>query len=123
MKNDRLPFTSLNELIHQLTRTWYVMRPVQLYQIRDLVGQSVVGPIITAHHPAAAVRHFTDLLADKNTMLASHPEDYELLHLGEQDETTGDITSMRPNVVLTGVQWKQIQDSRDTRDSTGQGTP
>jgi len=77
-----------------------------------MVGLTVIGPIITAHHPAAAVRHFTDLLGDKSTVLASHPEDYQLLRLGTQDEATGLIDNLLdPEPVLTGRQWKQMQDA------------
>lgn len=86
------------------------MRNVELYQIRDLVGQTVVGPIITVKHQGAAVRHFTDLLKDKNTIIASHPDDYELVCLGYQNEETGAIDPIdKPTAVLTGTQWVYMQ--------------
>lgn len=38
---------------------------------------------------AAAIRAFIDLAQDQRTMIAKHPEDFTLMHLGSYDEETG----------------------------------
>lgn len=84
-------------------------RHIQLYQVRDTVGKTVVGPIITTHHPAAATRIFTDALKDEKTSIAAHAADYELICLGKQIEDTGELIACPPEVILTGAQWAMIQ--------------
>lgn len=90
------------------------MRNTKLFQIFDTTGNTVIGPIITSHHEAAAVRQFTDLLKDQTTLLAKHPEDYELRWLGYQDEDTGTIdpTPANTSIVLTGSAWAAMQERK-----------
>jgi len=108
MENEDL-ITALHNLQQEIRR----MRPVSLYQIRDNVAQTVVGPIITVHHAAAAVRHFTDLLQDKNTTLAAHPDDFDLVYLGLQDEESGTIDPLpKPEPALTGKAWRAMQNNQ-----------
>lgn len=93
------------------------MRTVMLFQIFDTVGQTVIGPIIPAHHQAKAIRDFTDILADPKTTLGTHPDDYELLQIGIQDEETGSLDPMvgRPEPVLTGKQWRIMKEAAQAR--------
>lgn len=88
------------------------MRTTKLFQIRDNVANSVVGPIISAYHEAAAIRHFTDLLKNPETTIASHPEDFDLMYLGNQEETTGEIDPLVgvPQIALSGSAWKSMQE-------------
>lgn len=88
------------------------IRPTGIYQIRDTTAEMVIGPIMTMHHQAAAIRVFTDALKDTSTSLSKHPEDYELVYLGVQDEKTGEINETgAAMIVITGKQWKALQDS------------
>lgn len=90
------------------------MRITKLFQIYDNVANTVVGPIISAPHQASAIRNFTDLLNDPKTTLASHPDDYKLLCIGEQDEETGIIVTWTTTDVATGTQWRIMNDQRVT---------
>lgn len=83
----------------------------QLYQLYDTKAGVVSGPILSANKPAPMVRSFNELLADKNTDPGKYPEDYQLLHVGEQDEETGIITPAEhgPATVATGTQWLEAQ--------------
>lgn len=87
-------------------------RAIQLFQLYDLVAEQVVGPIIPCPHQAPAVRHFIDLLKDKNTTVAAHPADYALLYIGMQEETTGVLIPLNnPVAALTGAAWLATQTS------------
>lgn len=86
------------------------MRQISLFQIFDIQGQCVAGPIMTAHHEGAAIRNFTDLLKNKETVLGAHPQDFELRFLGYQDEDTGILDGVElPHSVITGQQWQAME--------------
>lgn len=79
---------------------------MRLFQIFDKRAQQVIGNIIAYRHPAAAVRVFTDALQNKDSIISQHPEDFDLIELGEQDDETGVITAATiPQTVLSGRQW------------------
>lgn len=84
------------------------MHHKQLYQIFDIKAESVVGPIMRENRDGPAIRHFYSLLANKETTIGQHPTDYQLLHLGTQDEETGDINA-EPSVVTSGQAWLETQ--------------
>lgn len=76
-----------------------------LYQAKDNVGRALVGPIFAERDDAPAVRTFTDAFRDERTMFYSHPEDFDLLCLGEYDDSDGTMlvgTGEYPRVVVTG---------------------
>lgn len=81
----------------------------RLFQVYDRVSQLCVGPIIPYGVDAAAVRMFYDLLGNKATDPGQHPRDYSLLCIGDQEESTGAISSCSPTVVATGVNWEETQ--------------
>lgn len=90
-------------------------RVIKLFQTKDTAAKTVIGPIIRAYHNAAAVRIFTDGLKDRNT-LGAHPEDYELIELGIQDEENGEIQGYDggPVTIVTGKQWLTLQNADRT---------
>lgn len=96
----------------------------QLYQIFDVKAESVVGPILRENKDGPAIRYFHGALSDKSMLLGMHPEDYQLLSLGAQDEETGEINS-EVRVVTSGQAWLEIQQSRDASSSAASenGTP
>lgn len=50
-----------------------------------------------------AVRAFSDLVADKNSAIARHPEDYRLYLLGEFDDLSGAFVSLpQPEYLYAG---------------------
>lgn len=57
--------------------------------------------------PGQATRDFADAVNDpQNQQLHKHPEDFELWHLGELDETTGKITG-EPRRLMRGLDAKR----------------
>lgn len=53
-----------------------------IYAIYDRVADSIIGGLQTHKHDAAAVRAFTDVARDSQTMIHRHPADYDLVKLG-----------------------------------------
>lgn len=62
---------------------------MKIYSIKD----TKIGfmQTFTANNKAVALRMFADTCNDENTVLAKHPEDYELYELGDFDTDTGNI--------------------------------
>lgn len=83
-----------------------------IYAIYDTVANELVGTVkLHIHkHPAAAVRFFSDVAADKNTSIGQHPQDYNLLCLGYLT-LENNIEPVKPDdqVVITGQAWLAAQ--------------
>lgn len=47
-----------------------------------------------------AVRAFTDLVADKSTLVARHPSDYKLVQIGEYDDSRGYLSALESHISL-----------------------
>ncbi|QCQ84606.1 nonstructural protein [Blackfly microvirus SF02] len=82
---------------------------ITLYQIYDLAGKTIVGPIMAVNHEAAAIRHFTDLLKAKDNLIGQHPDDFELRELGHQDDNGTIDPLSEPRSALTGSAWLATQ--------------
>lgn len=86
----------------------------KLYAVYDIVAREIHGPILTFNADAAAIRTFSEILADNKTALSQHPADYTLLYLGtitENDDTLPQIlASLGAEVILTGAQWLAVQE-------------
>lgn len=82
-----------------------------LYAIYDNKAEDLLGKF--AHimsHDAVAIRMFGDVCEDKNTEIARHIEDYDLVCLGEiQLAEDGPTTTPYFRVVITGEQWAASQ--------------
>lgn len=83
------------------------MHESKLFQLRDLVSDSVGGFIISEKSEAPAIRSFYSLLGNGQTQPGQFPADYVLLYLGSQDLSSGAITPAPsgPVVVATGSSW------------------
>lgn len=81
------------------------MHTTNLYQIYDVAAECVGGPIIAAPKDSIPVRDFLRLLQDKNTDPGKYPEQYNLLRIGTQDLTTGQIAADKPVVIYEGAQF------------------
>lgn len=57
---------------------------------RDIVANVFLQPIFVTHI-AIGKRNFGDECKNPQAAFGKHPEDYELLYLGEFDDTTGHI--------------------------------
>lgn len=98
------------------------MKNVHLYQIKDHIGHTMAGPIMTVMHEAAAVRYFMDMLRDNTTMIGKHPEDYSLVFLGYQDDETGAIDPREnPLTILKGSTWAEAQTPTENSRITADG--
>lgn len=75
----------------------------KLYQIRDRISEETLGPVMPTPSNLAAIRSFTDIIKAPNTQLHEHPDDFELLFLGEQDTHTGEIFAVEPQVIMNGA--------------------
>lgn len=77
-----------------------------LYQVYDLCAEAHIGPIILERAHGPALRTFTTVLQDKNTMIGQYPQHYDLIWLGDIEDTTGVITPLtHPQIMLAGAQW------------------
>lgn len=83
-----------------------------LYMVYDTVSQSLIGGIIIETCDGPAIRAFHDALRAKDSLLAQHPEDYNLLNLGTLDPA-GYIRlgETHPAIVATGAAWKESQNA------------
>lgn len=88
--------------------------------IRDRLAESC-GPVMMFTAIPAAIRSFSDLALDPQTMVSRHPEDYELLQVATIVEGSGEVTPLSPpQVLLTGAQWVAAQTPRDDAKSDAQ---
>lgn len=77
--------------------------------IRDRLAESI-GPVMAFPAVPAAIRSFSDLALDPQTMIYRHPEDFDILKLAEIDERSGQLTICEPpELLLSGVQWAAAQ--------------
>lgn len=70
---------------------------LQVIATRDIVANVYGAPMFVVNL-GSAVRNFGDECKRKepNNILAAHPEDFELWHLGEYDDNNGVITPYPP---------------------------
>lgn len=81
---------------------------IGIYAIRDKKAEQIIGGLRLHPHPSTAVREFGDIGLDTKSMINRHPDDFELVQLGE---LTDDHTAIEPiyNVVITGTAWAAAQ--------------
>lgn len=84
----------------------------QLYQIRDRIAGVVVGPIMAFPREAPAIREFEDLLANQQTTIGQHPADYDLHHIGQQDQDSGELDPIIPTTIYYGQDWVTKQHTK-----------
>lgn len=70
---------------------------MQIIATRDIVA-NVFGQPVQTPHIGQAIRSFGDECRRKveGNVLAAHPEDFELWHIGEYDDNTGSIDPYNP---------------------------
>nr|QJB18812.1 MAG: nonstructural protein [Microvirus sp.] len=82
--------------------------------IRDRLAESC-GPVMLYAAVPAAIRSFSDVALDPETMVGRHVEDFDLLQIAYVDEGSGEVTPCSPPVVLmTGVAWLAAQRDKAT---------
>lgn len=80
----------------------------EIIAIIDTIAQDIAGPVVLFRHDAAAVRYFSDIATDPQTMIHRHVSDYDLVSLGQLDDQTFTITPQL-RVIITGYQWREAQ--------------
>lgn len=81
------------------------MKNTAIYAIVDTLAESIIGGLHTFKHDAAAVRFFSDVASQPDTIIAKHLNDHQLVCLGTLDESTATIVNTETRVVLTGSAW------------------
>lgn len=80
----------------------------RIYGFHDKKAQAFIGDaagLVLLKNDVVALRQFADLCKQPDSMFARHPEDYELVSLGEFDSETGVITPWAaPSVLGTAAQ-------------------
>lgn len=78
------------------------MARVRLYQMRDRVAGGMLSGVLLERSDAAAIRGFADAVSDVRTPMAKHPEDYDMMFLGEQEDDGTLLPVVPPILVVTG---------------------
>lgn len=90
----------------------------KLYSILDTKG-SMYGPVMSFQNDQTAVRSFTEMLisGDKNSMLALYPTDYILFCIADFDQSNGNINSLGPVSVISGLEaiTRAVEESKRRR--------
>lgn len=86
------------------------MAKTKLFQMYDLQAGLVAGPIMIERAAGPAIRAFNSVLGNKNTTPGQYPEDFNLLIVGEQDDASGEITTMPPEIIATGKAWREAHE-------------
>ena len=76
---------------------------VNLYVIYDRVAESVQGGVHCFPHDAVAVRFFRDVMDAPDTSLNKHPQDYDLLGIGQFDVSVPCVLPEVSRTILTGA--------------------
>lgn len=64
---------------------------MKMYSVRDSKTEAYLSPFL-AENVVTAQRMLIDSMQGNNSMLANHPEDFQLFQIGEFDEQTGEVT-------------------------------
>lgn len=78
---------------------------LQVFSIFDEKAQAFNRPMFMTHK-GEALRAFADIVSNKETLIAKHPEDYKLYCLGTLDDTSGKIESLaQPEFMLNATDY------------------
>lgn len=82
----------------------------QIFAVRDIKANTFFTPNFQ-HSKGEAIRAFADAVNndEKNNLLNTHPEDFEMYHLGEYDTDTGKITPIDPSQLITATECKKTK--------------
>lgn len=80
---------------------------LQFFSVYDSKAEMYMRPFLFQSN-AEAVRSFSDLCNDTDTLCGKHPEDFTLFHLGEFNDQDGSITTSGVLATLgNGVEYVQ----------------
>lgn len=72
---------------------------LQVYSIYDKRARVYQGMICFTNDDVA-LRYFSDLLKDKNSMIGAHPEDYIIFNIGQFNDTFGKFSNHKTFVEI-----------------------
>lgn len=78
-----------------------------IYAIYDNVADQLVGGLQLHKHVASAVRAFSDIASDPQTLINRHPDDYDLIQLGFI--TPDNQIKPEYQIVMRGAAWAAAQ--------------
>lgn len=81
---------------------------MNLYSVYDEVAQTFNAPFVEANHNSA-LRAFGLACTDPQTILYKHPGDYYLYYLGELDVHSGEISTVLPERLGRGSDFKEVE--------------
>lgn len=82
---------------------------IGIYAIFDVVAQMIIGGLQLHRHHAAAIRMFGDVASAKDTAIAQHPKDFNLIFLGQLNDDNTIMAIVPPEVVISGSAWLAAQ--------------
>lgn len=75
-----------------------------LVSVYDVKAGAYNAPIAMLSK-AAAIRSFTDAISEGKADFAKHPEDYSLVHVGDWDQVSGTLISLKvPERIITALE-------------------
>lgn len=69
---------------------------MMVFTVRDSKTEAYLSPFL-ADNIVTAQRMLFDLMTDGDSMLARHPEDFQLFSVGQFDEQTGELQGHKHN--------------------------
>jgi len=72
---------------------------LKMFSVFDKAVGAYMQPFF-APSVGAAIRMFSDAVADKDSNLGRHPGDYTLFHVGDFDDSSGLTSSLDPHRLL-----------------------
>jgi len=75
---------------------------LNVFSIFDKKAKCYSNPFFMPHQ-GQALRAFADLVADKNSAIAKHPEDYSLNKLAEYNDVAGTFVPLTPEWIANAV--------------------
>lgn len=78
----------------------------RIYAVRDRIANDLAGifPLVVMRTDQQAVRYFGDsLLTEQKSALSAHPDDYELVYVGELADDGTIVPQQLPQIIITGT--------------------
>ncbi|UOK21029.1 nonstructural protein [Chifec microvirus UA13_14] len=75
----------------------------KIIAVRDRAVDAFGVPVFVANL-GGAIRSFGDEVkrVDPNNNMNKHPDDYDLYHIGEYDDSTAEFSAIRPTMIAVG---------------------
>lgn len=81
----------------------------RLYAIRDNKAQLISGPLMIHPNDVTAIRQFGQITDHQESDLHKYPDDFELIYVGNIDETTGAINTEHVTTLCTAREWLNLK--------------